>query len=249
MLALTHITKSYAVGIEQQQVLNDVSLTLNPGDFTALIGPSGSGKSTLLNICGLINQPNSGRVIWQDRDISKASLSQLTQIRRDAIGFIFQTFNLIPVMSAWDNVAYPLLLTNTSAQDIQHRVDAILDAVGLRELAHKRPDKLSGGQRQRIAIARALVKQPQLIVADEPTASLDQDTALTVTRLLKDLAQAYGSAVVVATHDDRLTPWCDRICRIEHGQLVEATSHSGTTPQNNARGKNTTEEAKPCHAE
>ncbi|MFY0664647.1 MAG: ABC transporter ATP-binding protein [Natronospirillum sp.] len=222
MLALTHISKSYAVGIEQQQVLNDVSLTLNPGDFTALIGPSGSGKSTLLNICGLIDQPNSGQVIWQNRDISKASRSQLTQIRRDAIGFIFQTFNLIPVMSAWDNVAYPLLLTNTPAQDIQHRVDAVLDAVGLRELAHKRPDKLSGGQRQRIAIARALVKQPQLIVADEPTASLDQDTALTVTLLLKDLAQAYGAAVVVATHDDRLTPWCDRICRIEHGQLVEA---------------------------
>lgn len=244
MLALTNISKSYLVGSDRQPVLNDVSLTLSPGDFTALVGPSGSGKSTLLNLCGLIDRPDHGQIVWQGDDITQASRAQLTQIRRDTIGFIFQTFNLIPVMSAWDNVAYPLLLTNTSSSDVRHRVDEVLDAVGLRELAHKRPDRLSGGQRQRIAIARALVKKPQLIVADEPTASLDQDTALTVTRLLKDLSQAYGSAVVVATHDDRLMPWCDRICRMDHGHLVDVpnTDERHHSPTHAAQGNN------PCHA-
>lgn len=241
MLTLKHIQKSYIVGTQQQPVLNDVSLDLLPGDFTALVGPSGSGKSTLLNLCGLIDQPDSGQVIWHDEDITHASRARLTQIRRDTIGFVFQSFNLIPVMSAWDNVAYPLLLNNTPAAALQQRVDAVLDDVGLRELAHQRPDQLSGGQRQRIAIARALVKRPQLIVADEPTASLDQDTALLVTRLLKDLAQAYGAAVVVATHDDRLTPWCERICRLEHGHLVDTQSQPSASLSTQS-GSST-----PCH--
>lgn len=219
MLQLTGIHKGYLVGKTRQPVLIDVDLNLTPGEFTALIGPSGSGKSTLLNLCGLIDRPDSGQVIWQGHDISSASAAALTAIRRQHLGFVFQGFNLIPVMSVYDNVAYPLLLNNTPRKELHRQVTDILEAVGLADFARKWPDSLSGGQRQRVAIARALVKKPDLVVADEPSASLDQDTALTVVALMKDLSQSYNATVVVATHDARLMPFCDRVCEMDHGQL------------------------------
>ncbi|MEX1058586.1 MAG: ABC transporter ATP-binding protein [Natronospirillum sp.] len=222
MMSLLHLDKSYQVGGQRQAVLTDVSLDLQPGEFTALMGPSGSGKTTLLNLCGLIDRPDRGQIIWQGQDVTEASAGALNEIRRQEIGFIFQGFNLIPVMSAWDNVAYPFMLTNTDRATVKAQVDAVLHAVGLAEFARKLPGELSGGQRQRVAIARALVKHPALIVADEPTASLDEDTALNVVDLLKSLSLTYQTTVVVATHDPRLLPFCDRVCRLSHGQVAEA---------------------------
>lgn len=220
MLTLDCVSKSYASGQGHQQVLDRVSLDLEPGRFTALVGPSGCGKSTLLNLCGLIDRPDEGRVVWRDEELSHASAARLTDIRRQHIGFVFQTFNLIPVMSVWDNIAYPLLLTQTTKAEQKRRVGDVIDAVGLGGFSRKRPDELSGGQRQRVAIARALVKQPELVIADEPTASLDEDTALTVIRLMKNLSHHYRTTVVVATHDARLTPFCERVYRLSHGSLV-----------------------------
>ena len=220
MLSLQCITKSYRVGRQQQQVLDGVDLNIDAGTFTALVGPSGSGKSTLLNLCGLIDRPDSGQVCWQGRDITNASASELTQLRRHHIGFVFQSFNLIPVMTVTDNVAFPLLLNRTGRAEIRRRVSDLLGAVGLADLADRKPGDLSGGQRQRVAIARALIKQPALIVADEPTANLDQDTALTVIDLMRNLSREYRTAVVVATHDDRLLSWCDHAHRVDRGKLT-----------------------------
>lgn len=220
MLTLDCVSKSYASGQGYQKVLDQVSLTLEPGRFTALVGPSGCGKSTLLNLCGLIDRPNEGRVVWQEEDLSAVSDARLTEIRRQRLGFVFQSFNLIPVMSVWDNIAYPLMLTQTAKAEQKRRVNEVIDAVGLSDFIRKRPDELSGGQRQRVAIARALVKQPALIIADEPTASLDEDTALTVIRLMKTLSHQFKTTVVVATHDSRLTPFCERVYQLDHGRLL-----------------------------
>lgn len=222
MLTLQQISKSYRVGRANQIVLQDVNLTISQGSFSALVGPSGSGKSTLLNLCGLIDRPDAGRVVWQGRDIAGASVAELTNLRRNHIGFVFQSFNLIPVMSVTDNVAFPLLLNNLDRAEVRARVAAGLDAVGLSDQADKKPGDLSGGQRQRVAIARALIKRPALVVADEPTANLDQDTALTVIDLMQQLSREYGTAVVVATHDTRLLPWCDHAWRVDHGSLTAA---------------------------
>lgn len=220
MLTLQRVTKSYWVGKQQQTVLDGVDLDIEAAAFTALVGPSGSGKSTLLNLCGLVDRPDSGRVVWQGRDITEASAAELTHLRRQHIGFVFQSFNLIPVMTVTDNVAFPLLLNNVGSVEISRRVSTLLDAVGLADQADKKPGDLSGGQRQRVAIARALIKQPALIVADEPTANLDQDTALTVIDLMRNLSREYRTAVVVATHDDRLLSWCDHAQRVDHGKLT-----------------------------
>lgn len=220
MLSLDRVSKSYVSGQGRQWVLDGVSFALEPASFTALVGPSGCGKSTLLNLCGLIDRPDRGRVLWQQEDLGRVSEARLTEIRRLHLGFVFQSFNLIPVMSVWDNIAYPLMLTQTTKVEQKRRVAELIDAVGLSDFSHKRPDELSGGQRQRVAIARALVKQPALIIADEPTASLDEDTALVVIRLMKDLSHQYQTSVVFATHDARLTPFCDQLYRLDHGRLI-----------------------------
>lgn len=219
LIELCGLKKSYRLGQVVQPVLQEVDLTLQAGEMTGLVGPSGSGKSTLLNICGLIDAPDAGEYRWQGQVVDFSRRGRLTEQRRQAIGFVFQTFNLIPVMTAADNVAYPLWLRGDSATRIRQQVQQALQAVGVAEFADKRPDALSGGQRQRVALARALVKRPQLLVADEPTASLDEETALTVAQLMKNLGQSYGCALVIATHDDRLKPWCDRIHHLHQGRL------------------------------
>ena len=219
LIELVGVKKSYRLGQAVQPVLQEVQLTLQAGEMTGLVGPSGSGKSTLLNICGMIDRPDAGEYFWQGKRVSFHRWDELTERRRQSIGFVFQTFNLIPVMSAADNVAYPLWLRGDSTTRIRQQVQEVLQAVGVAEFADKRPDALSGGQRQRVALARALVKRPQLLVADEPTASLDEDTALTVAQLMKNLGQAYACALVIATHDDRLKPWCDRIHYLHQGRL------------------------------
>ena len=190
------------------------------GELLALTGPSGSGKSTILNLCGLIDTPDSGDILFGGQSVAALNEDQRTLLRRDALGFVFQNFNLVPVMTVAENVDYPLFLTGVPAAERRERVAAQLRAVGLQDHAQHRPDALSGGQRQRVAIARALVKRPRLVIADEPTASLDSHTADQVLDLMRECGHAEGAAFLIATHDSRLTQRCDRIVALMDGRLV-----------------------------
>jgi len=218
-IALTGVFKRYRMGEEDIPALRGIDLTVQPGTFAAIRGPSGSGKSTLLNICGLIDAPDSGRYLLAGENVGGLDEDRRTRIRRRAIGFVFQSYNLVPVMSVRDNVEYPLLLLGLPLGERRRRVDDILAQVGLTGLAERRPDQLSGGQRQRVAIARALVKSPTLVIADEPTANLDTATAAQVIDLMKSLGQRHGATFLIATHDDRMTAHCDTVHAMTDGVL------------------------------
>jgi putative ABC transport system ATP-binding protein len=196
-----------------------INLVVTKGEFTALQGPSGSGKSTLLNICGLLDKFDEGTYHFGGSDINTFTNQQLTLKRREEIGFVFQNFNLIPVMTAFENVEYPLLLTGQTSQQRRERTLALLEQVGLAECVDHRPDQLSGGQRQRVAIARALVKNPPLVIADEPTANLDSDTARHIIDLMHTLGQDYGTTFLIATHDERMAARCDQVLQLTDGVL------------------------------
>ncbi|NOH80344.1 ABC transporter ATP-binding protein [Vibrio sp. RE86] len=218
MIDFKAVSKSYFLGQQQVQALNQVSGNIAQGEMVALVGPSGSGKSTLLNILGLLDMTYQGEVKLNGRDYPKDA-KQAALLRRTQLGFVFQRFNLIPVMSAWENVAYPLMLNGLSLQDQKARSLAILDKVGLGDFADHRPDNLSGGQQQRVAIARALVHKPQLVIADEPTASLDSSTSSVVIDLMKQLGHEMGTTFVVATHDARMSVQCDRSIELVDGVI------------------------------
>lgn len=220
VISLKGISKTYGNGNNCVKAVNNVSLQINKGEFVALAGPSGSGKSTLLNICGLLDTVDQGEYHLNDIVISNCNKNRLAEIRKKHIGFIFQSFNLIPVMTAAENIEYPLWLFNYSKAERKQKVDAVLEQVGLSRFSHQRPDQLSGGQRQRVAIARALIKKPELIVADEPTANLDTHTANQVIDLMHHLSDEYNTTFVVATHDDRMINRCERIIRLEDGVLI-----------------------------
>jgi putative ABC transport system ATP-binding protein len=224
VLALRGVHKSYRLGHHTVPALRGVDLDLHPGEMLALTGPSGSGKSTLLNLAGLIDQADEGEVRLLGQSVRTLSTSALTLLRRDAIGFIFQGFNLVPVMTAADNVDYPLFLAGVPAAERRERVAQALRSVGLHEHAHHRPDALSGGQRQRVAVARALVKSPRLVIADEPTASLDSRTADQVLDLMRERGHAQGAAFLIATHDARLLGRCDRVVALLDGRIVEGAA-------------------------
>lgn len=213
------VHKTYRLGEHVVRALQGVDLSVQRGELLALTGPSGSGKSTILNLCGLIDTPDSGDIVLGGTSVKHLNESQRTLLRRDAMGFVFQSFNLVPVMTVAENVDYPLFLAGVGAAERRQRVAAQLEAVGLQEHAHHRPDALSGGQRQRVAIARALVKRPRLVIADEPTASLDSHTADQVLELMRERGHAEGAAFVIATHDSRLTSRCDRIVALLDGRL------------------------------
>jgi len=213
------LSKTYVQGEIKVQALKKVDLTLKKGAFVALIGPSGSGKSTLLNICGLIDKPTSGEVWFLDEALHKCSENRLTQLRREKMGFIFQGFNLVPVMSIYENVEYPLTLTDMSASERKTIVEAMLQRVGIAQYAHHLPDQISGGQKQRVAIARALVKRPALVIADEPTANLDTDTATAVIDLMHGMCQEFNTTFIIATHDDRMSSRCDRQIILHDGEI------------------------------
>jgi putative ABC transport system ATP-binding protein len=219
VVALRSVHKTYRLGQHVIPALQGVDLAVQRGELLALTGPSGSGKSTILNLCGLIDTPDSGEIMLDGEAIGSLDEVQRTLLRRDALGFVFQSFNLVPVMTVAENVDYPLFLAGVGAAERRQRVAAQLEAVGLQEHAHHRPDALSGGQRQRVAIARALVKRPQLVIADEPTASLDSHTADQVLELMRERGHAEGAAFVIATHDSRLTSRCDRIVALLDGRL------------------------------
>lgn len=219
VIQLTNITKKYQLGDSEFIALRDLSLNVHAGELTAIKGPSGSGKSTLLNICGLIDDADAGQYLLNGVEVNALSITEKTLLRRDSVGFIFQGYNLIPVMTARENIEYPLMLLKLSAHERKAKVDQILQDVGLADFAERRPDLLSGGQRQRIAIARALVKSPELIIADEPTANLDTHTALQVIQLMKNLGEQHGATFLIATHDDRMSEQCDVVHSMIDGAL------------------------------
>lgn len=219
VIALRQVHKTYQLGAHVIPALRGVDLTVQRGELLALTGPSGSGKSTILNLCGLIDQPDSGEIWLGDKRVDGLDDVARTLLRRDALGFVFQSFNLVPVMTVAENIDYPLFIAGVPVAERRERVAAQLAAVGLLDHAKHRPDALSGGQRQRVAIARALIKRPRLIIADEPTASLDSKTADQVLDLMRERCHAEGAAFVIATHDDRLTRRCDRVVSLLDGSL------------------------------
>jgi len=222
VLRLTEVHKTYRLGTHIVPALRGVDLQLQAGEMLALTGPSGSGKSTILNLAGLIDAPDSGQIVLRERPVHALDAIEATHLRRDAIGFVFQSFNLVPVMTVAENVDYPLFLAGVPTSERRRRVNEMLEAVGLHEHAEHRPDALSGGQRQRVAIARALVKRPALVIADEPTASLDSHTAEQVLDLMREQGHAHGAAFLIATHDARLLDRCDRAIALLDGQIQES---------------------------
>ena len=220
VIALQGVHKTYRLGAHTVPALRGVDLAVRPGELVALTGPSGSGKSTILNIAGLIDRADAGTVRLRGQTVDAGDEAAATALRRDEIGFIFQGFNLVPVMTVADNVDYPLFLAGVPEAERRARVAAALDAVGLREHAGHRPDALSGGQRQRVAIARALIKRPGLVIADEPTASLDSSTATQMLDLMRELGHRDGAAFLIATHDERLTRRCDRVIALRDGVIA-----------------------------
>ncbi len=217
LLICKNITKNYQLGNNRVEALKQVSLTVDAGEFIALKGPSGSGKSTLLNICGMLDIPDQGEYIFDGKKY--ADVQQRTLLRRQRIGFVFQNFGLVPVMTAYENIEYPLLLAGMNARARKAAVNSVMEAVGISGFQNHQPDRLSGGQRQRVAIARALVKQPPLVIADEPTANLDTATAESVIELMKGLCSETGATFLIATHDDRMSRHCQRILTLTDGVL------------------------------
>jgi putative ABC transport system ATP-binding protein len=203
--------------------LREASLRVEPGEFLAISGPSGSGKTTLLNLIGCIDQPTLGRVLVDEVDTSALSPARLTALRREKIGFVFQTFNLIPVFTAAENVEYPLLIQGVASGERRKRVAEALESVGLAARAHHRPDLLSGGERQRVAVARAIVHRPALVLADEPTANLDTQNATQLIDLMRGLNERLGLTFIFSTHDARLLEHTERIVRLCDGQIQADT--------------------------
>ncbi|MBL8952080.1 MAG: ABC transporter ATP-binding protein [Myxococcaceae bacterium] len=218
---LEGLTKTYGEGAIAQQVLKGVDLTLGAGSFTMLVGPSGSGKTTLLSILGCVLAPSTGRAFLFGEPIHGKRESQLPELRLSYIGFIFQGHNLLGSLSAEANVALPLELRGYSRRAAREEARAALEAVGLADKRDRSPEELSGGQRQRVAIARAVAGRPPLILADEPTASLDAENGMQVTQLLKRLCAERGHTALVVTHDNRIFHLADRIVRIEDGRLLD----------------------------
>jgi len=218
------------VGQVETQALRGVSLSIESGEFTALVGPSGSGKTTLLQLIGCLDQPTSGRVFITGKDVSKLNRNQRADMRRGTIGFIFQFFALIPTLTAYENVEMPLILIGEKAAERRARVTQLLKSVGLTDRAQHRPDQLSGGEQQRVAVARALATNPALILADEPTANLDTPNGQQVMETMTRLNQETGVTFVFATHDPRVIKYARRIITLRDGRIVENADAEKANP-------------------
>jgi putative ABC transport system ATP-binding protein len=231
MIQLTNVSKSYGDSRAVKALIN-LSLTVEQGERVAVMGPSGSGKSTLLNlICGL-DQPTSGSIKLEGIELSALDDDRRTRLRREKLGMIFQTFNLLPTLTALENVALPLRLQGLRRRETDQRSMAMLERVGLQARSHHRPDELSGGERQRVAIARALVFRPPILLGDEPTGNLDSATGEEILRLLDDLHREFNTTVLLVTHNDLAAAFCDRILTLRDGQFVKEvrTGRTGTAP-------------------
>ena len=216
-----NLCRTFGEGDTLVHALQDANLTIKKGEFTAIIGPSGSGKSTLLQLMGGLDKPTSGNVILDGTNISQMSGTQLSDFRRDHIGFIFQSYNLIPVLSAKENIEYIMLLQNISSQERDRRVNEILEEVGLSGLHNRRPAQLSGGQQQRVAVARAMVSNPSIILADEPSANLDSKTGAALLSMMKKLNEQENMTFVFSTHDPMIMERARRIITLVDGRIVD----------------------------
>ncbi|HVW24674.1 MAG TPA: ABC transporter ATP-binding protein [Polyangiaceae bacterium] len=226
IVSINQATKDYRLGKVVVQALRGVSLEVGEGEFLSIAGPSGSGKTTLLNLIGCVDTPTSGTVVVAGRDIGKLDDRELTKLRLDTIGFIFQSFNLVNVLDVFRNVELPLLLQRTlNARERSERVMHLLDRVGLKELVKHRPSELSGGQRQRVAIARALVTRPKLVLADEPTANLDSVTGQNILDLMKELNRTEKTTFIFSTHDARVMAHASSLVRLADGKLESAQAN------------------------
>jgi putative ABC transport system ATP-binding protein len=215
------VTRTYKIGQVETQALRGVSLSIAGGEFTGLVGPSGSGKTTLLQLIGCLDQPTTGHVYVNGKDVSRLTRGQRADVRRGTIGFIFQFFALIPTLTAYENIEMPLILTGQPAGRRRQRVTELLAAVDLTDHAQHRPDQLSGGQQQRVAIARALASEPTLILADEPTANLDTPNGKQVMDIMARLNQETGVTFVFATHDPRVISYARRVVTLRDGRVVD----------------------------
>jgi putative ABC transport system ATP-binding protein len=223
VVKIESVTRVFKIGKVETQALRGVDLSIESGEFTALVGPSGSGKTTLLQLIGCLDQPTSGRVFVNGKEVGRLNRNQRADMRRGTIGFIFQFFALIPTLSAYENIEMPLLLNGHNASQRRQRVTQLLEAVELTDRAHHRPDQLSGGQQQRVAIARALASNPTLILADEPTANLDTANGRQVMEIMTRLNQETGVTFVFATHDPRVIQYARRVVTLRDGLIVEDT--------------------------
>ncbi|HEX9308431.1 MAG TPA: ABC transporter ATP-binding protein [Anaeromyxobacter sp.] len=221
IVSVKNVSKVYLLGKTEVPAVRDASIEVGEGEFLSIAGPSGSGKTTLLNLIGCVDTPTSGTVVVNGHDTGRLSERALTDLRLRTIGFIFQSFNLVPVLSVFQNVEFPLLLQGTLAKpERRRRVEALLDAVGLAEHARHRPSELSGGQRQRVAIARALVTHPRLVLADEPTANLDSRTGETIIDLMREMNRRDGTTFIFSTHDPKVMSHANAIVRIVDGRIA-----------------------------
>ncbi len=219
IIELENATKVYQLGEVKTHALSGVSLQIEPGEFTALVGPSGSGKTTLLQLIGCLDRPDTGTVKINGQDVTRFNANQRADLRRKEIGFVFQFFALVPVLSAYENVELPLLLSNVKTPERKARVMELLKAVGLEDRAKHKPDQMSGGEQQRVAIARALAPRPVMVLADEPTANLDTENGKQAMDIMQQLNEKTGTAFVFATHDPRVMAYARRVIKLRDGRI------------------------------
>lgn len=225
VITIRNITRDFYLGQEIVKVLKGIDLNIEKGEYVAIMGPSGSGKSTLMNLLGCLDTPTSGQYILNGKDVSKMSDDELAEIRNKEIGFVFQTFNLLPRTTALDNVALPMIYAGISKKDRVTRAEEVLTNVGLADRMDHRPNQLSGGQRQRVAVGRALVNNPSIILADEPTGNLDSKTSVEIMALF-DKIHASGNTVILVTHEEEIAKHAHRIIRLRDG-LIESDERIG----------------------
>jgi putative ABC transport system ATP-binding protein len=219
LIQISKVNRTFEVGEEKVYGMHDLSLSINAGEYIAIMGPSGSGKSTLLNTIGLLDRPDTGTYLFKEHDVTLIGDVERTRLRRHRIGFVFQLFHLVPRLTAAENIELPLIIAEVSASERRQRVASLLSRLGLRERAAHRPDQLSGGQRQRVAIARAIAMQPELLLADEPTGNLDKAAGQEVIAILEEL-NANGLTLVMVTHDPQLGHRAKRQIRMEDGRII-----------------------------
>lgn len=227
-VVLKQVGKTYHLDAIDVPALIDINLEIRPNCFTVISGPSGSGKTTLLNLIGCIDQADCGEIVVAGETVQKLSDNALSDFRARRLGFIFQNFNLLPVLTAYENVEYPLIMTGMPAAKRKQRVLALLDAVGLADRAQNRPGQLSGGQRQRVAIARALATEPQLVLADEPTANLDSQTGAAIIELMRKMQREYHASFVFSSHDPQVQAEADDAVFIRDGRITSIERRAGT---------------------
>ena len=225
LISLKNLVKNYRIGTIDVLALQSVNLEINKNEYVAIMGPSGSGKSTLMNIIGCLDTPTSGSYVLNGKDVSTMDDDNLAEIRNKEIGFVFQTFNLLPRYSALDNVTLPLIYAGVSKADRVERAERALAHVGLTDRSHHKPNELSGGQRQRVAVARALVGNPSLILADEPTGNLDSKTSIEVMALFREI-HSKGNTIVLVTHEEDIARYAHRIVRLRDGKVESDTRNS-----------------------